>query len=457
MEKEQPEPWFFGFEEYKKIGEPNKREKTFAWMTAIGLQAVDGLSPSKYLLETAKRHIEGEITIEEAKQLIDNYYESEEGRVEEKENRTEEADKVSTRIAQILNDGTFSFRPVTLENIHEHLFKGIYKFAGKIRTYNISKKEWVLNGDSVYYTDFHEIRAALKYDFDEESNFSYENIPTDDFIKHFSRFISNIWQVHAFGEGNTRTTAVFTIKYLRTLGYEVNNDPFIEHSWYFRNALVRASYSSRTINYDTSYLELFFRNLLLGEENELRNRYTHIFWKKGFKISDFEKMRDEILNGKNDPVNPEIDPLNPENNPVNDENDLVNNETDPLNPETDPLNVENDLVNCETDPLNAETDPVNDKNDLVNVENAPLNQENDPVNDENDPVNPEIDLVNLLLKTIKNNPAFTYAEYAKILKKSAATVKRRIQKLKAEGKIERVGADKNGFWKVLDTENDNAK
>ena len=281
-DKKQPNPWYFGFEEYERVKEPNKKQKSFAWTTAIGLQAVDGLTTSDYLIETARRNIEGEISIQEANKLIDAYYESEAGRIEEKNERTEEADKVSARIAEILNDGTFSLRPSILENIHGRLFKDIYKFAGKKRDYNITKKEWVLDGDTVYYTDFNDIETALKYDFDKETDFSYKGLSDSDFIIHFSKFISNIWQIHPFGEGNTRTTAVFAIKYLNNLGWHVNNEPFVQDSWYFRNALVRANYNSSEnhIKSDFTFLNMFFRNLLLGEKNILKNRFCHIYWQQ---------------------------------------------------------------------------------------------------------------------------------------------------------------------------------
>lgn len=278
---EQPSLWFEGFEEYQKVSEPHKKEKSFAWTTAIGLQAVDGLLPSDYLIETAKRNIEGEISIKEANKIIDAYYESEKGREEEKNNRTEEADKVSARIAEILNDKTFSFKPTSLQNIHEKLFKGIYKLAGKIRDYNFTKKEWVLDNDTVYYTDFSEIKFALDYDFSNEKDFDYSNLNTEEQINHFSHFISGIWQIHPFCEGNTRTTAVFAIKYLNYLGFKVNNEPFAQNSWYFRNSLVRANYASnsKNIQADYSFLNLFFKNVLLNEKNELKNRKLHIYWK----------------------------------------------------------------------------------------------------------------------------------------------------------------------------------
>lgn len=225
------------FEEYIRQGEPQKREKGYAWQTAIGLQAVDNLKPSEYLIQTACKHIEGDITIEEAKQLIDNYYQSKTLRADI-ENRTEEADKVSAHIAEILSEKTFTFSPVEYISIHRRMFQGIYKFAGKIRDYNITKKEWVLNGETVLYADASSIRESLDYDFMQEKNFNYKDLNIEDAIAHIAKFISGIWQIHAFGEGNTRTTAVFAIKYLRTFGFDIGNEAFANHSWYFRNALV---------------------------------------------------------------------------------------------------------------------------------------------------------------------------------------------------------------------------
>ena len=261
------------FEEYIRQGEPQKREKGYAWQTAIGLQAVDDLKPSEYLIQTARQHIEGDITIEEAKQLIDNYYQSKAVRTDI-EDRTEEADKVSARITEILSEKTFTLSPVEYIAIHRHLFQGIYKFAGKVRDYNISKKEWVLKGETVLYASADSIRETLDFDFMQEKNFSYKDLNINDAITHIAKFISGIWQIHAFGEGNTRTTAVFTIKYLRTFGFDISNDIFANHSWYFRNALVRANYNNlgKGIYATTEYIEAFFRNLILSEHNELKNR-----------------------------------------------------------------------------------------------------------------------------------------------------------------------------------------
>lgn len=271
-----------GLEEYIRQGEPLQRERGETWRVAIGLQQVDGLTPSEYLLDTAQKHIEGNISIDEAKRLIDAYYKSEAGRKEVENDRTEEADKVSARITEILTEKTFSFTPTQLTSIHRRLFEGIYKQAGKIRDYNITKNEWVLNGKTVYYASADTISETLNYDMGQERAFNYADMNVDDAISHLTRFCANIWQIHPFCEGNTRTTAVFMIKYLRTLGFHVTNDVFAENSWYFRNALVRANYSDLTqgITETTAYLENFFRCMLLGEEHDLRNRTMHVEWHK---------------------------------------------------------------------------------------------------------------------------------------------------------------------------------
>ncbi len=268
----------YEFDEYLKEKEPAKYYKSYAWKTAIGLQKVDGLEASDYLIKTASRNINGDISFEDAKDLIASYYKE---NVSHKE-RTEEADKVSVRIAQIISEKSFVFSPIEYITIHKRLFEGVYSHAGKIRDYNISKEEWVLEGDTVIYGNAINLKETLEYDFGVEKAFSYKGISTEQLITHLSKFIANLWQIHVFGEGNTRTTAVFLIKYLSKLGFSVTNDVFADNAWYFRNALVRANYNNYAKNVfeTTHYLELFLRNLLLGEKNELSNRKMHVGYSK---------------------------------------------------------------------------------------------------------------------------------------------------------------------------------
>ena len=263
------------FSEYLRAKEPGKVELAGLWRTAIGLQKVDGLRPSQYLIDTARRNIEGEITIAEAGKIIGAYYKSKSVREEAAKTRTDEADIVSQRIAGILSEPTFSFSPASYVSIHRKLFTGVYKHAGKIRDYNITKSEWVLKEDTVRYESADVIVATLEYEFERERKFNYKGLGPAEFIAHFSRFIADVWQIHAFGEGNTRTTAIFAIKYLRTLGYVIENDEFSVNSFYFRNALVRANYTNipKGVHPTIVYLERFFGNLLLGEKNELKSRY----------------------------------------------------------------------------------------------------------------------------------------------------------------------------------------
>lgn len=271
--------------EYIKSSDLTTSEKAKVWSEAIGLQEVDGLKPSEYLLENAKEHIEGKIEIREVEKRINSYYKALDNRKLKEMRDFEEADKVSLKIAEILSDDAFVFKETELLNIHRKLFTGVYSHAGLIRDYNITKEEWVLNGETVIYADHANIMETLKYDFNEEKNFSYKDISQEEFIRHFSRFISNIWQVHPFGEGNTRTIAVFTIKYLRKFGFDLNDEAFSKNSWYFRNSLVRANYSNyrKRIFEDYTFLERFFSNLIDEGNFELKNRYTHIDYKEGME------------------------------------------------------------------------------------------------------------------------------------------------------------------------------
>lgn len=389
-------PYELDFEEYIRNSEPAKKEKTYAWTTAIGLQQVDGLTPSKYLFETAKRNIDGEISVAEATSIIDSYYESKTDRSGNDNERTEEADKVSSRIAQILSEKSFNFSPSYLIALHGRLFAGIFKFAGKIRDYDISKKEWVLDGDSVMYGAAFELKAALDYDFEQERHFSYKNLTLEETVKHITFFVSRLWQIHAFGEGNTRTTAVFTIKYLRSLGFNADNELFAENSWYFRNALVRANYNNlqKGIHENPEFLEKFFRNLLLGEHNELKNRFLHI------RAKDFLEIKE------------------------NDKNVTVNYGKVTANNENDTRNVKKVSVNDRNVTRNV---TVNNKNITVKLTQT------------------QKDILNL----IKENPCITQNEIASKLNIARETVNRNMKKLQQEKIIQRLGADKNGSWKIL--------
>lgn len=273
--------WYDSLNEYIRLGEPQKGEKTIAWQTAIGLQAVDGLSTSDYLLETAKENIEGKITLSEANARISSYYEERQDR-KIIEAGTKEADIVSGRIATLLSEKTFNFSPAAWMAINRYLFKDVFAHAGEIRTYNISKNEWVLNGKSVFYTSYDSIPMTLDYDFNTEKQFSYSKLSNKEIIRHLAKFTCDIWQIHPFCEGNTRSTAVFIIKYLNSLGFSIGNESFAKNSWYFRNALVRANYNDlqNDVYASTEYLEMFFENLLLGEKHDLKNRYLHIDWQQ---------------------------------------------------------------------------------------------------------------------------------------------------------------------------------
>lgn len=379
----------FDFDEYIRQVEPSKKERGKAWAAAIGLQQVDKLVPSSYLYETARRNIEGEISIDEANQLIDSYYERKSSRSAEEE-RTEEADKVAARIARILGEKSFRFSPSYLIALHKELFYGIYRFAGVLRDYDITKKEWVLQGNTVLYGASFELKTALEYDFEQERQFNYKNLSSLEIVKHISFFVSRLWQIHPFGEGNTRTTAVFTIKYLQTLGFTVSNEPFEQNSWYFRNALVRANYSDiqRGIQETPVFLENFFDNLLFGGHHELKNRYMHIAYKKKYQSGEACSVEDGGCVPYNDTVNVS----------------------------------------------------VNDRGTVSVKENTNAGikiSEN----------------MHIILNAIRENPCITQNELAEKIGVSVRSIIRNMKKLQEAGLVRRVGADKNGYWKVQE-END---
>lgn len=280
------------FDEYLIQGEVSQKQRAEHWQIAIGLQAVDRLKPSPYLLDLAKQHIEGAIDLAAAKNRITEYYQTEAGRQLIAE-RTNEADLVATRIMAILAEDTFAFIPATYAHLHRRLFEGIFPHAGHYRTVNISKREWVLDGESVTYAPYDLLAETIDYDFAQERQFSYQNVPRDEALKHICKFISGLWQIHPFREGNTRTTALFAILYLRRFGFQVSNEPFKAHSWYFRNALVRANYNNYAlgITSTTRFLERFFENLIFRGTHELKSRFCHIHWSETKAQSAISKCK----------------------------------------------------------------------------------------------------------------------------------------------------------------------
>ena len=286
---------YLNFDEYIRQGEPQKKERAEAWRVAIGLQAVDGLKTSEYLQQTARRNIEGEITIDEARELVKEYYMKKITHDEDDADK-EEADRVSSNISKLLQTDAFTYSVAGLAAIHRAIFEGVFKHAGRFRDYDISKKEWVLRGDSVLYGRWQDLRMAIEYDLSQEHQFDYTGLNKDQMVEHLAKFVSGLWQIHPFCEGNTRTTAIFTIKYLRSQGFSVNNDMFERHSWYFRNALVRANYRNleKGIGYEPIFLVRFFRNLLLGENHTLKNRYMMIDAPEEWKMPDSEQVPDKL-------------------------------------------------------------------------------------------------------------------------------------------------------------------
>ena len=282
---------YINFDEYIRQGEPAQRERADAWRVAIGLQAVDGLKTSEYLRETARRNIEGEISIDEARELVKQYYITKTTHDKDDDDK-EEADKVSSNISKLLQTDAFTYSVGGFAAIHKAIFEGVFKHAGKFREYDISKKEWVLRGDSVLYGRWQDLQMSIKYDLEQERQFDYSGLNQEQMVEHLANFVAGLWQIHPFREGNTRTTAIFTIKYLRSQGFEVNNELFAEHSWYFRNALVRANYRNlkKGINYEPIFLVRFFRNLLMGENNTLKNRYMMINPPEEWKMPESEQL-----------------------------------------------------------------------------------------------------------------------------------------------------------------------
>ena len=238
--------------------------KRAIWSVGFGLQAVDGLVPSGYMVELAEAHVLGQKSYEEIESELNVFY-GESGSEE-----TMEADYASLRIVEILSTDGFVFSPATLLGYHRLLFSDVESFGypvGKFRDVNITKDEAVLNGETVIYGDFRMLKDTLMWDFEQEKDKDYTHMGKSDVVFEVMDFISDVWQIHPFRDGNTRTIAVFAIKYLRYLGFEVDNEPFKMHSKFFRDALVFAN-CHKEMRTD-KYFRMFVENALLGAEHEL--------------------------------------------------------------------------------------------------------------------------------------------------------------------------------------------
>ena len=259
-------------EEYREERQPDKKQRYENWTTAKGLQAVDGLVTSPYLDRIAREHIEGRYDSYRAKELIDSYYQTIASA--EEINEHAEADMVAARINILIGERAFSLTTEELLSIHRRLFEEVYDFAGEIRKRNIQKAEWVLMGDTVIYGDAYSLNANLDNLMKKERLTPFSAMDEEERLYHLAQFCSELWQLHPFNEGNTRTTAVFLIKYLKKLGYEVDNSLFQKHSRFFRDALVRANYSNVRLNVfeDMSYLEVFFSDLINGTKHVFKSR-----------------------------------------------------------------------------------------------------------------------------------------------------------------------------------------
>ena len=257
---------------YKEINKPSEYIKKTEWDMAIGLQEVDNLKPSKHLENLLEENIIGKLSLDEVKEELRTYYVEKEKKNEVDYNELE-CDFVSTRIVELLQEDKFELSVDYLKYVHKYLFQDVYKFAGNFREVDFSKPEIILNKDSVAYGDSNTLKESLEYDISQELEKDYKEMNMVEVINNITNFSSNIWQVHPFREGNTRTTALFIQKYLISLGYNVDNTLFKDKSIYYRNALVRSNYFNNELDIkeDNSYLIKFYENLLLGKNNNLRS------------------------------------------------------------------------------------------------------------------------------------------------------------------------------------------
>lgn len=239
-------------------------EKFNNWQVSFGLSEIDNESPSYFLQSLAEANIIGLISDEEAEELLSKHY------MEIGIGPQYGTDVVILKIKRFLPISEFHLSKEFFYAIHRYIFNGVFPDAGCTRTRNVSKKEPILDYESVIYAPIQHIDEYLDYDFSQERKKNYRGKSPEEIIDLITPFITNIWQAHPFCDGNTRTTSVFLEKYLNYLGFPTNNDVFKENSTYFRAALVRANYTTANHLEPTyEYVKKFLRKLLIDPTIEL--------------------------------------------------------------------------------------------------------------------------------------------------------------------------------------------
>ncbi len=270
------------FDKYISRGNSEEKRICLFWLTSFGIQSVVNLKPSDFMLSIVERHVKGELTLERVKSEMDRYYEQQRRNRHDDESQhrhhTQEADRVSYRIVKYFMGNDFSLSYEGFSDTHHLLFHGIYAHSGKMREHSASKKEWVLGNATVIYPKAGDIEDSMNYIFENEKACDDSALSEKHKLRHYSEFIAKLFIANAFQYANSRVAFVYAMKYMLTKGYTFANDTFLREAWYFRNAIIRASYTNmhQGIYPTTQYMEMFLANLFLDEDNDLRNHHMVI-------------------------------------------------------------------------------------------------------------------------------------------------------------------------------------
>ena len=199
-----------------------------------------------------------------------------------------EAEYTSIRLAElVIGESVSRFDFVALCDMHHYIFQDIYEWAGKIRIINIEKSEPALGGISIEYSDCFDIEKDATYVLDKMNHYAWEKVSIEEVAEIFSKYLAELWKVHPYREGNTRTVITFCSQFIESKGFYIDSDLFKDNAQYMRTALVAANalFSDLGDKRKPEYLEKIVLDAL-ERGREMKQRVSDIIKKAGYRVTE---------------------------------------------------------------------------------------------------------------------------------------------------------------------------
>ena len=203
-----------------------------------------------------------------------------------------EAEQSRANMMLLYERGFSDFTPAGLCEIHRFLFGDIYDWAGKYRIINIEKREKLLAGRSVWYSNDEDIPLDLENAFQELLSQDWPQFSRQDFVRHLTACFPKIWQVHPFREGNTRTLVMLMTFFVEHHGFYMDQELLAASSGYVRDSLVMASLDqfSEYEHLEQILLDAVCDEPILYDESALRSQLPLKFSRRSTRSIRLKNM-----------------------------------------------------------------------------------------------------------------------------------------------------------------------